>query len=129
LDIHPTYKNTETFLKDRRIIMNHLQENKEMTAAFAINYKTALLLRSAVEEIGLVVPDDFSIVCFDSPVMEIPGTYYFTHMQQREDEVGQKAFDLLCTLMQGESNKKSIKIEVAAKIITGNSTKQNTHAN
>ncbi|MCL2360866.1 MAG: GntR family transcriptional regulator [Defluviitaleaceae bacterium] len=129
LDLSPVYSSSESFIKDRQIIMKYLKNNKGMTAAFAINYSTALLIKSAIEELGLSVPDDFNIICFDSPTMEIPGTYFFTHMRQMEDELGKRAFELLCNLMQGELIGRTTKIEIEAKLIVGSSTKPVTHTN
>jgi len=127
LDTASIYSCDETFARDRAVVIEYLEKNSDMTAAFAINYKTALLLKSAIEELGRSIPEDFSIVCFDSPIMEIPSTYFFTHIQQREEEVGTRAFDLLCALIQGELEERTTKIEIPARLIIGSSTKSITH--
>jgi len=127
LETSPVYTCEKSFINDRNSIIKHLTDNSDMTAAFAVNHKTALLIKSAAEEMGHSIPDDLSIICFDSPVMEAPSTYYFTHIRQREEEIGKRAFDLLRAIIHEELDEKTSKIEIAAELILGSSTKLITH--
>jgi len=117
------YTSPELFVEERTILIEHMKNHPKMTAALAVNYNTALLLESAATKMGRTVPDDLCIVCFDSPVTETPGTYKFTHIQQNEDEMGRKAFDLVCELIKGEHKETTTKIHIDAKLVLGNSTK------
>ncbi|MDR0708548.1 MAG: GntR family transcriptional regulator, partial [Spirochaetaceae bacterium] len=49
------------------IVKNHLKSHPEISAAFAAEYPSALLLQEAANQLGLAVPGDLSIVCFDAP--------------------------------------------------------------
>jgi len=118
----PLYQDDERFIQDRNMIMEHLANNPDITAAFALNYKIAVLIKCAAAELGLSIPNDLNIMSFDSPIEDIPGQYFFTHMQQRQDEIGKQAIQLLCTLMRGESTEKPVKIRVPAKLVLGTST-------
>jgi len=116
------YQDDERFIQDRNMIIEHLMNNPDITAAFTLNYRIAMLIKCAAAELGLSIPNNLNIICFDSPIEDIPGQYFFSHMQQSYDELGKQAIRLLCTLMQGELTEKPVKIKVPAKFILGTST-------
>jgi len=120
----PISKNQEAFVKDRASIMQHIQANKDMTAAFGVEYHLTTIIKSAIEGLGMKVPDDISIICFDSPKMEIPSSYTLTHMRQNQEEIGKRAFDLLLSLIHGQVLENNLKISLAAELVHGNSIKK-----
>jgi len=122
--ILPICSNPNAFIADRTAIMEHMLANKDMTAAFAMEYNIALIIKSAVKELGMKVPDDINIMCFDSPELELPGNYTFAHMRQLQEEMGLKAFELLFSLINGDVKENTIKIGLAATLTPGNSVKE-----
>ena len=84
----------EILREDLQNLAQHLRAHPEITAVFASEYNVAWLVRCAAEAVGLRVPEDLSIVCFDMPTRFAQGDE-FTHVQQDEEGLGQKAVDLL----------------------------------
>jgi GntR family transcriptional regulator, arabinose operon transcriptional repressor len=106
--------------KDISMIMEHLRSNQQITALFAIEYNIALLSKAAAEQMGLQIPEDISIICFDSPPTTLGSGYRFTHLIQAEEEIGKLAVENVLKLKRGE--KVANKIKLAAKLIIGEST-------
>ncbi|NRF90293.1 GntR family transcriptional regulator [Paenibacillus frigoriresistens] len=106
--------------KDIEMIKEHLRSKPQITALFAIEYNIALLAKAAVEQMGLQIPADISIICFDSPPTTLGSGYRFTHLIQAEDEIGKLAVENVLKLKQGE--KVANKISLEAKLIIGEST-------
>jgi len=64
----------------------------DVTGYLVSEYNIALLLREACERLGLRVPDDVSIVCFDHPDAYFDsGLFRFTHVRQQQRELGERA--------------------------------------
>jgi len=90
-----------------------------MVTAFVVSeYTLALYLHYAINMIGKKVPDDYSIICFDSPIVPI-GSPFFTHIKQDEQAIGKEAVNLLFTQIEGKPCPKSILTNY--KLIEGNS--------
>ncbi|MBJ6362980.1 GntR family transcriptional regulator [Paenibacillus sp. GCM10012307] len=68
--------------------------NPELTAFVAAEYNLALILREVLLNMGKSIPEDVSIVCFDSPHNAF-GNHMFTHIAQNEFDMGRRAADLL----------------------------------
>lgn len=98
----PLAADEEYFVKDCALVQQQIKRFPEITAFFSSSYYGALLIKKALLDIGKFVPDDYSIVCFDSPY-SFTGTYEFTHMKQREYDIGTAAVDLLLKQIRGES--------------------------
>jgi DNA-binding LacI/PurR family transcriptional regulator len=94
----PSAFTDENRAKDIRIIKEHLQRNPNITALFAIEYNIALLAREAASQLGLSLPGDLSIICFDCP--EVNGKFPFTHLRQQQEEMGRSAFDHVVKLRE-----------------------------
>ncbi|MFC5653524.1 GntR family transcriptional regulator [Paenibacillus solisilvae] len=106
--------------RDIERLIDHLKQNPAITALFAIEYNIALLAKTAVERLGLQIPQDISIVCFDSPPTHLGGGYSFTHMRQNEEEMGGIAVENVLSIMNGQSVPNKIKLE--ATLVIGEST-------
>lgn len=106
------------------LIKNHIKKNPKITAFFALEYNMALLAKKAVEELGLRIPEDISILCFDSPTFNKMENY-FSHIKQNEVDMGRTAVDLLLKLYKGTSDIQNIRIP--AKIVKGKTTTWNPH--
>lgn len=104
--------------KDKENIKKHLREHPQITALFAMEHNIAQLAYEVARESGLRIPEDLSIVCFDSP--DYAGGFLFTHMRQKQEEMGRLAFENVLKLRNGESVPNKILLE--AELITGSST-------
>ncbi|OOC62695.1 GntR family transcriptional regulator [Paenibacillus ihbetae] len=116
----PNSFNDENIERDIGRIMKHLQEQPAITAIFAIEYYIALLAKEAVTRLGLSIPEDISIICFDSPQFRIGEGYAFTHMRQGEEEMGKLAVENVLAIMEQETV--ANKIKLPAQLIPGEST-------
>ncbi|WP_161485733.1 MULTISPECIES: GntR family transcriptional regulator [Gracilibacillus] len=116
---YPTH--VEEMQTDIETIKAHLQQHPQITALFALEYNIALLAKQAAEQLNLQVPDDLSIVSFDSPPRNII-EWNFTHLQQQEEEIGQQALNRLLEMYQGDFGINDIRIP--AKMVEGSTTKQ-----
>ena len=91
--------------KNRQIdiekIRSLLKSNPHITAIFAVEYNIALLAAAAARDLGLKVPKDLSIMCFDCP--DQGGVFPFTHVRQKQEEMGRVAFESVRKLKEGES--------------------------
>lgn len=85
---------------DIDIIKNHLKKHPEMTALFAIEHNIAVLAKRAADQLGLRVPEDLSILCFDAHDNNLSG-WEFTHLRQNEREMGRLAMNRLVEMMNG----------------------------
>ena len=73
-----------------------------MTAFVVVEYNLALALTQTLLSLGKNVPEDYSIVCFDSPEipLEVPR---FTHVRQDQTGIGEKAVEVVQALIEGKS--------------------------
>ncbi|WP_230130029.1 GntR family transcriptional regulator [Bacillus sp. CECT 9360] len=105
--------------QDIELIKKYLKKNPHVTALFALEYQIAELAKRAAQQIGLRVPEDISILCFDEPEHRL-SSWTFTHLQQKEKEIGQLAVSKLLEMVNGE--KEIEKVYLPADLIVGNST-------
>jgi DNA-binding LacI/PurR family transcriptional regulator len=103
------------------IVKDHLKSHPEISAAFAAEYPSALLLREAANQLGLAVPGDLSIVCFDAPrgISPLPP---FSSLCQDEKTLAKIAVDLLHKLITAEDPVPAGDILVPATLMEGAST-------
>ncbi|MEK8130708.1 GntR family transcriptional regulator [Paenibacillus filicis] len=116
----PNSFNDENIERDIGRLVSHLERHPSITALFAIEYNIALLAKTAVERLGLRIPEDISIICFDSPPTHLGGGYAFTHMRQNEEEMGRIAVENVLSIMNGCSVPNKVMLE--ARLIPGEST-------
>ncbi|TFJ92194.1 GntR family transcriptional regulator [Lentibacillus salicampi] len=110
----------ETIQEDTSKIRQRLKTSPDITAFLAVEYRIALLAESAVKEMGLSIPEDISIVCFDS-TKESTERRKFTFVQQNEKEMGKQAVESVLKMINGEKiEDQTIRLETA--IVEGTST-------
>ncbi|WP_405117128.1 GntR family transcriptional regulator [Paenibacillus sp. FSL K6-1217] len=116
----PKLFNADNIERDIARLVAHLQSHPSITALFAIEYNIALLAKTAVERLGLRIPEDISIICFDSPPTHLGGGYAFTHMRQNEEEMGRIALENVLSIMNGQAVPNKVMLD--AELVPGNST-------
>lgn len=107
--------------EDIEVIKQHIKENSHLTALFALEYRIAVLAKAAIQQLGLRVPEDISILCFDSPEWGELGEN-LTHLKQNESKLGSLAVQRLLGMYYGEFT--IIKDRIPADLIIGSSTKK-----
>lgn len=105
--------------KDIQLIKEHLQQNPEVTAIFAIEYNIALLAKEAIHQLGFHCPEDYSIICFDSPRYK-PGAFTFTHLIQDQEKMGKVAVQEMLNILKTGNDRKITLLE--ATLVEGDST-------
>ncbi|WP_166426820.1 GntR family transcriptional regulator [Labedella populi] len=79
---------------DIQRIVAFVREHPHVTAYLAAEYNIALLLREACRRLGLSIPDDVSVVCFDHPDAAFDASLFrFTHVRQQQSAIGERAID------------------------------------
>lgn len=105
------YNKTEQMLPgDISLIMEYIKKNPDVTAFLAAEYNIGLIVSRAVKNLGLRVPEDISIVCFDSPANFV-GDYRFTFVRQNEKRMGELGVELLQEAMKGPGKTKKVYLE------------------
>jgi DNA-binding LacI/PurR family transcriptional regulator len=80
--------------QDVAMLAEFVREHPHVTAYLAAEYNIALLLREACGRLGLRVPEDVSVVCFDHPdAFFDAGLFRFTHVRQQQRALGERAVD------------------------------------
>ncbi|MCL6442757.1 MAG: GntR family transcriptional regulator [Alicyclobacillus sp.] len=116
----PSHTVPEEVKADQRLLLDFLQENPEITAFVACEYNIALALMQAVAELGKRIPEDYSVVCFDSPG-DAFGQPLFTHIRQNEALIGYTAGELLIKQLTGHVT--STNTVINHELVIGKSTR------
>jgi GntR family transcriptional regulator, arabinose operon transcriptional repressor len=98
----PTHFKPLDILYDQETIKTFLQHVPEVTAFMVVEYNLALALTQTLLSLGKNVPEDYSIVCFDSPEipLEVPR---FTHIRQDQSGMGSKAVEIIQALIEKQT--------------------------
>lgn len=97
----PGMDNADSRAYDMSQIEDFLLRSRGVEAVIAHTYKVALLVREAAGRLGLRVPQDLAIVCFDAP-RGVEGDQPFAHIRQNEYEIGAKAVQRLLDVIGGQ---------------------------
>jgi LacI family transcriptional regulator len=100
-------------------IKNNMEKIKLCTALFVTSDEASLAVIKALNDGGITVPDDISIIGFDGLEMSKYLTPSITTVVQPRYEMGFKAMELLLDLIEG---KKVTNIELKAELLIGQST-------
>jgi GntR family transcriptional regulator, arabinose operon transcriptional repressor len=95
-DLGDTWQNTPATAVSGNVerIRAHLAAHPNITAIFADEYTVVEYLREAALQLGRRIPEDLSVICFDSPIQSA-GPFPFTHLKQPEYEMGTQAVQML----------------------------------
>lgn len=97
----PDLKSTERTDADAEQIRRFLEGHREVDAVIAAEFDIAVLTEQVCRQMGIRVPQELAIACFDGPVSAY-GDYTYTHVRQDEKGIGRKAVQILMRLMQGK---------------------------
>lgn len=75
-------------------------KNRMATAYITLNGRLGLHIHAICRQIGLRVPEDVSILTFDDPSPELEQFGFFSHISQSENEMGEKAAQILLDLLE-----------------------------
>lgn len=115
----PNAFDPESRVADIETLVQHLKEHPEITALFAAEYPIALLAEQAVTRLGLRIPEDISLICFDSP--DSVQDSRITHLRQRQFDMGKRAFEMVLELMRkGEGSVR--RVALPAQLVLGRTT-------
>ena len=115
------YPDEESKRKEIEKVKKLLIHNENITCFFSAEANFSLIIEKAVEELGLKVPEDISIITFDS-YNDFLDRCFMTHIQQREKQIASKAMDLILDEINNHTGNTEQKILIDADIIKGCST-------
>lgn len=95
--------------------------NRDITCLFAAEYDIAVMAKHAVEQLGLRVPEDISILTFDGAT-DWSGDSFFTRVAQREEMIGKQVVELLLEQLDGREADGNRKFFYDADLVIGKST-------
>lgn len=85
---------SDTIEQDIGRLVEFVEQNPDITGYVAAEYNIALMLREACHRLGLEVPTDISIVCFDHPDATFDTRLFrYTHVRQQQRSLGEKAVE------------------------------------
>jgi len=113
---------TETGYKQTRILFS---TDNQPTAIFALSNLISLGVIKALNEIGLKIPDDVSLICFDEQPYSAFLNTPLTTIEQKKSEIGQIAVNVIINEMENKSeeNRKSVKMKIKTNLIIRESVK------
>ncbi len=108
---------------DNEAVLQELEQyilmNVGVTAYIVSEYYLAKMMKLAIKKIGMRMPEDISVICFDSP-SNYANVYEYTHVRQNETEIGYLAMQHLHDVISG--NMKDDRVFVETSIMIGDST-------
>lgn len=106
---------------DVRALTGYLAERRDLQGVVVTEYHLAVLVLEAARELGIRMPEDLSIVCFDHPGQFFDrGRFEFTHIEQDEAAMGHTAFELALDLTRDGSRVERVALDT--RLVVGEST-------
>ena len=118
-NLYVNYVGREFVGEEKERIRRHLVKHPEITAVFAEECSLAGIVREAAEAAGRCVPRDLSIVTIDA-CCECSNGAGFTHIRQKELEMGTRATGILHRQIQRRGDPEHILL--VGDLIEGRST-------
>jgi GntR family transcriptional regulator of arabinose operon len=91
----------EKVLSDSDLLRQFIVQNPQITAFVACEYNVALIVSKVLKSLSPEMDHNYTVACFDSPEDPFDEPVY-THIQQDEYSMGQKAVDFLAAQIAGE---------------------------
>ena len=105
---------------EQAVISQWLSENRDITAVIGSEYGVAHQVNKAAKKLGLRVPEDLAITCFDERYGYL-GEYDFTHIKQDETAMAQKAIEVLASMLDGKNMRRQTFL-IPTHLLYGSST-------
>lgn len=102
-----------------RTIQNYLFEHRELTAILGTEHIFAQIIENICQVSGFSIPEELSVVCFDSP--RVLDCKSLTHIEQQQVDIGETSVDMLLRLISGET-KANTSIELPGSLVVGTSS-------
>lgn len=119
-------KNEESFDNAKEQIRRFLSANRDLTAIFGLKYSVIPVVEVVAHELGLSIPEDLSLICFDSPGYLVNHIQPVTHLKQNESKMAERAFCLIEKMLSGE--KVDYRQEIDVDLVVGETTCRNRNA-
>ncbi|WP_308737465.1 GntR family transcriptional regulator [Paenibacillus sp. PCH8] len=116
----PSEFDPEAKIRDVQMLVEHMQKYPQISALFAAEYDIALIAEQAAERLGLHVPEDLSIICFDNPHRS--ENCRITHLKQNQFEMGKTAFEMVLQNMKNNESTGVKRILLPARLVEGTTT-------
>lgn len=101
----PESRSEDNLTLDIQIVTDYIKTHPQITAFFAVEYDIAKIIQKTLRTLGL--DKKCRVVCFDG-VEDVLGSVEFTHVRQREEEIGATAAACLIKKINGDSNLETI---------------------
>ncbi len=91
---------TEDTANNKRLI--DILKKRKATAFIVTDGRTAIYIYKVCEHLGIRIPEDISLICFDDPLYLPFNTSFFTYIKQSERLMGYKAGEIMADLLKTE---------------------------
>lgn len=106
----PGQYSQETVRQDVERMKRYFAENPNVTALMCIDYNIMRICETAALELGIRIPEDLSLLCFDTPEDDHTRKKY-TYVQQPEVEIGRTAVNMLLDAIGGSKDAKQVMLK------------------
>ena len=96
----PGQKTPENIRRDVDLMKRYFAKNPKVTALLCIDYNIMKICETAANEMGLRIPEDLSLVCFDAPA-NTTSEHQYTHIRQPERQIGIASVKVLLERIRG----------------------------
>lgn len=110
-----------------RCLENLVKNNKDMTAVFIANYEMTMGAVIGINELGIKLPDELSVIGFDSAEFARACKPKLTIVTQPTAEIGKKVAELIVKRIEEDNSKDEPNYQILklqTKIMEGNSVKK-----
>lgn len=101
----PGQMTQENIRRDVERVKSYFRDNPEITALLCIDYNIMKVCETAAREMGMRIPEDLSLVCFDAPD-DGYAEYEYTHIRQPERDIGIQSVQMLLDVIGGNREPK-----------------------
>ena len=102
------FSNPLEFEAEIKAIIHDLLEVESLSAFFAFNDQIAVLVKEILNELGLTVPNDISIIGFDDSKMVALNNISISSIAHPKEKAGKKAAEIIIDQIEGAGLKASI---------------------
>jgi DNA-binding LacI/PurR family transcriptional regulator len=119
----PGMDNSLNFREDIERMKRYLSEQRDVTALLCTDYSVMKICETAARELGISIPGELSMVCFDVPHDRFSRESY-THVAQQEATLGRTAVELLCDVLEGRAAPQKILLDTELRIASSTARRE-----